>query len=187
VLVRFIGWPLVRARSGKRFPLPRPAMRSETPQRWRAGLSVSELDPPKAQRVSPKPTSKIKSRFNSPLAQPAGHSSGPVSSAITASVFMVPNSFTIVAKMSELGAFQDGQGKHRGHRRASTAAGVPGRVMGGEKPGIRLVQAVLPASMVRTDPVILRPPSPSRYSTMRATSSGSGRRRKALRPAMRLR
>src|SRR3954463_16332791 len=43
--------------------------------------------------------------------------------------------------------------------------------------------AVLPASTVNTLPVTLRPPSPSRYSTMRATSSVSGRRRRALRPA----
>jgi hypothetical protein len=35
------------------------------------------------------------------------------------------------------------------------------------------IQAVLPASMVNTPPVMLRPPSPSRYSTMRATPSGS--------------
>ena len=33
------------------------------------------------------------------------------------------------------------------------------------------IQAVLPASMVNTPPVMLRPPSPS--TTMRATSSGS--------------
>jgi len=48
-------------------------------------------------------------------------------------------------------------------------------------------QAVLPASIVSTLPVMLRPPSPSRYSTMLAMSSGSASRRKALRPLMRLR
>jgi hypothetical protein len=48
-------------------------------------------------------------------------------------------------------------------------------------------QAVFPASIVITEPVILRPPSPNRYSTMRATSSVSGSRRSALRLAIRLR
>jgi hypothetical protein len=52
---------------------------------------------------------------------------------------------------------------------------------------INAIHAVLPASMVSTLPVMLRPPSPSRYSTMRATSSVSGSRRNALRPAIRLR
>jgi hypothetical protein len=51
----------------------------------------------------------------------------------------------------------------------------------------RNTYAVLPASMVSTLPVMLRPPSPSRYSTMRATSSASGSRRNALRLAIRLR
>jgi len=57
----------------------------------------------------------------------------------------------------------------------------------GSEVEISTAQAVLPASMVRTVPVILRLPSPMRYSTMRATSSVSGKRRNALRPAMRLR
>jgi hypothetical protein len=48
-------------------------------------------------------------------------------------------------------------------------------------------QAVFPASIVNTVPVTLRPPSPSKYSTMRATSSGWASRRNALRPAMRWR
>jgi hypothetical protein len=39
--------------------------------------------------------------------------------------------------------------------------------------------------MVSTLPVMLRPPSLNRYSTMRATSSTSGSRRSALRLAMR--
>ena len=52
---------------------------------------------------------------------------------------------------------------------------------------IWLAYAVLPASMVKTAPVILRPPSPRRYSTMRETSSASASLRKALRPTMRFR
>src|SRR5260370_364728 len=43
-------------------------------------------------------------------------------------------------------------------------------------------QAELPASTVSTVPVMFRPPSPRRYSTMEATSLASGRRRNALRP-----
>lgn len=42
------------------------------------------------------------------------------------------------------------------------------------------VQAVLPASTVTSVPVMFRPPSPRGYSTMEATSSASGRRRKLL-------
>jgi hypothetical protein len=71
-------------------------------------------------------------------------------------------------KRQRLAHFQDYQANNHGRRMFS-------------------VQAVLPASIVITEPVILRPPSPSRNSTIRATSSDSGKRRSALRLAIRLR
>ena len=48
------------------------------------------------------------------------------------------------------------------------------RIAANVQAGMKRNQAVLPASMVSTLPVMLRPPSPSRYSTMRATSSDFG-------------
>jgi hypothetical protein len=91
--------------------------------------------------------------------------------------------FGLWRKTSKLGAFS-GRSREKSwqpHGDTCWPAGQSWNV-----PGM-LVQAVFPASIVNTAPVTLRPPSPSRYSTMRATSSGWVSRRKALRPAMRWR
>jgi len=51
-------------------------------------------------------------------------------------------------------------------------------------PSVAKGQAVLPASTTCTEPVMFRPPSPSRNSTLRATSTGSMSRWSALRRAI---
>jgi hypothetical protein len=99
----------------------------------------------------------------------------------------IPNSFPIVAKnVRAWRILRTNEGNIMATVALVRRCGVLGRNSKG-KDREQSAQAVLPASMVMTDPVILRPPSPNRYSTMRATSSVSGNRRKALRLAIRLR
>jgi hypothetical protein len=54
----------------------------------------------------------------------------------------------------------------------------------GSQSRMTIAYAVLPASIVSVVPVTLRPPSPSKNSTLRATSIGSGMRFMALRRAI---